>query len=205
MPEAADAQNLGKLAREPAVRLLISNIRQVWPTFRLSHVNADQVVKICRHLDGIPVALQAAAAECVLDSPGGVASRAADNPLSLVTAGQAPEKAARLRSELEQELSKVSVGRRAELKALAQLDGYWTVSEAARVTECDVRALGGLVFDLVRRGMLRCSTADDIPRFGTLNVVRVLTSYPTATLSLSCIPREDMVGTDGAEAQDRSE
>lgn len=198
VPEAADAQNLGKLAREPAVRLLISNIRQVWPTFRLSHVNAHQVVKICRHLDGIPVALQAAAAECVLDSPGGVASRAADNPLSLVTASQATEKAAQLRSELEQELSKVSVGRRAELKALARLDGYWAVSEAARVTGCDVKALGGLVRDLVRRGMLRCSTADDIPRFGTLNVVRVLTSLSDRNPVLELHPREeDMAGMDG--------
>jgi hypothetical protein len=179
VPEAADAQNLGKLAREPAIRLLVSNIRQILPTFRLTQVNAHQVVMICRYLDGIPIALQAVAAECVLNTPEAVASQAAQNPLSLVTAGLATEDAARLRSALEEELSEVRVGREVELKALAQMDGYWAVSEAARVTGCDVRALGGLVYDLVRRGMLRCSTADDVPRFGTLNVVRVLISLST--------------------------
>ena len=186
VPEAADAKNLDKLARQPAVRLLVSNIRQVLPTFRLNSASAHQVVQICRHLDGIPVALQAAAAECVVDSPRGVASRAADNPLSLVTAGQSSEKVARLRSGLEQALSEVDVGGGAELKALAQLDGYWAVSKAAQVTGCDVNALGALVRDLIRRGMLRCCHDDDVPRFSMLNVVcRLLCTTHSQLLELN--------------------
>jgi transcriptional regulator with XRE-family HTH domain len=173
VPETADAQNLDTLAHQPAVQLLVSNIRQAWPAFRLSSASAHPIVKICRQLDGIPVALQAAAAECVLDSPRGVARRAADNPLSLIAASQG-EKAARLRSGLERALSEVHVGRGAELRALVQLDGYWTISEAAQVTGCDASVLGALVRNLIRRGMLRCGNDDGMPRFSTLNVVRSL-------------------------------
>jgi transcriptional regulator with XRE-family HTH domain len=174
VPETADAQDLDKLAQQPAVQLLVSNIRQLWPMFRLSSASAHPIVKICRQLDGIPVALQAAAAECVVDSPRAVARRAADNPLSLIAVGQAGEKAARLRSGLERALSEVHVGRGAELRALVQLDGYWTISEAAQITGCDASVLGALVRNLIRRGMLRCSNDDGMPRFSTLNVVRSL-------------------------------
>ena len=54
--------SLDRLAEFGAVRLFEDRARAVWPTFELSEQNAPAVARVCRRLDGIPLAIELAAA-----------------------------------------------------------------------------------------------------------------------------------------------
>jgi predicted ATPase/DNA-binding XRE family transcriptional regulator len=56
------AGSIDRLAQVGAVRLFVDRARSVWPTFELSALNALAVARVCRRLDGIPLAIELAAA-----------------------------------------------------------------------------------------------------------------------------------------------
>jgi predicted ATPase len=51
-----------RIAQVEAVRLFVDRARAVWPTFELSSDNASAVSRVCRRLEGIPLAIELAAA-----------------------------------------------------------------------------------------------------------------------------------------------
>jgi predicted ATPase/DNA-binding SARP family transcriptional activator len=67
-----------ELPDSDAVRLFCQRARAVRPGFRLEETNAAAVVRICRRLDGIPLALELAAARVQVLSPAQVADRLED-------------------------------------------------------------------------------------------------------------------------------
>ena len=67
----------GELAEYEAVRLFIERAASVSP-FRLERENAEHVNEICRRLDGIPLALEMAAARLDVLSPDQIAARLAN-------------------------------------------------------------------------------------------------------------------------------
>ena len=69
-----------------AVRLLAERGAAVRPGFTVDEVNADPVIRICRALDGNPLAIELAAARLRSLTPAQVASRL-DDRFSLLTAG----------------------------------------------------------------------------------------------------------------------
>jgi serine/threonine-protein kinase PknK len=88
-PERAD----GNAARSEAVRLFDSRARSVRPTFTLDDETIPIVAEICRRLDGLPLALELAAARAKMLSPRAILSRL-ENRLDLLRGG-APDRPAR--------------------------------------------------------------------------------------------------------------
>lgn len=81
MLAAPDAQNMtltDLLFEYAAVRLFVERARLVKPDFALDGSNARAVVKICERLDGIPLAIELAAARVNLLSPQEIAARLGD-------------------------------------------------------------------------------------------------------------------------------
>jgi non-specific serine/threonine protein kinase len=76
-PPAADACRLPleEIAAAPAVVLLLARASAVQPAFALSVNNVADVVEICRRLDGMPLALELAAAQFALLSPTAIRER----------------------------------------------------------------------------------------------------------------------------------
>jgi predicted ATPase/DNA-binding winged helix-turn-helix (wHTH) protein len=72
---ASSASELQEVAAAPAVALLLARIRDVQPEFLLNAANAPAIVDICERLDGMPLALELAAARFALLSPGQVLER----------------------------------------------------------------------------------------------------------------------------------
>jgi non-specific serine/threonine protein kinase len=60
--EGADTASLEQLGRFDSVKLFVTRARAVWPMFALSSQNAQAVGRICRRLEGIPLAIELAAA-----------------------------------------------------------------------------------------------------------------------------------------------
>ncbi|HEY3365781.1 MAG TPA: tetratricopeptide repeat protein [Symbiobacteriaceae bacterium] len=82
----ARRRTVADLQQSEAVRLLCDRIQAVEPSFGLTEQNASAVVEVCRHLDGIPLALELAAARAKALSVQQIAERL-DSRFRLLTQG----------------------------------------------------------------------------------------------------------------------
>ena len=86
MPDPRRLPQLDELARFDALRLFVERARMVSPGFNLTDDNAKAVVQITQRLDGIPLAIELAAAWVRLLSVGQIALRL-DDVFRLLTLG----------------------------------------------------------------------------------------------------------------------
>ena len=83
VPTVAQTRSLEHVGRSAAVQLLVDRARLVQPQFTLTHDNAAAVSRICRRLDGIPLAIEMAAARVSVLSAEEVAARLNESLRSL--------------------------------------------------------------------------------------------------------------------------
>jgi predicted ATPase/class 3 adenylate cyclase len=86
LPSADDANDLAAVARSEAVRLFVERSTAVQPSFRLTSENAADVAEIVRRLDGLPLAIELAAARVRLLPVAAIRSRL-DERLTLLVGG----------------------------------------------------------------------------------------------------------------------
>jgi predicted ATPase/transcriptional regulator with XRE-family HTH domain len=101
-PLTAPAQSAEDLSGYAAVRLFVERARNVRPSFGLAPQNAVAVAAICRRLDGLPLAIELAAAWIKLFEPAALLARLAD-PLALLTLGarDQPDRQQTLRATID--------------------------------------------------------------------------------------------------------
>jgi predicted ATPase/Tfp pilus assembly protein PilF len=83
---ATDVTSAADATANEAVRLFAERARDVQPNFEVTDANAAAVAEICRRLEGLPLALELAAARIKLLSPQDVLARL-DSSLKLLTGG----------------------------------------------------------------------------------------------------------------------
>jgi predicted ATPase/transcriptional regulator with XRE-family HTH domain len=88
LPGDLDGRPLAELADEPAVDLFLRRARAVRPDVVLTAENAPAIVEICRRLDGLPLAIELAAARSKLLSPQAMVEHL-DSRLHLLVGGGA--------------------------------------------------------------------------------------------------------------------
>ncbi len=93
---------LAPLPESPAIELFVDRARAVKPAFELTADNEQAVTTICARLDGLPLALQLAAARLRLLSPEALLERL-DHALQVLTSGprDAPERQQTLRAAID--------------------------------------------------------------------------------------------------------
>ena len=102
VPEAGRPLTAAELARFPAVSLFAERAAQVVPGFALTGANVAAVAGICRRLEGLPLALELAAAQTRVLSPEQIDARLGDR-LGLLTRGSRtqPARQQTLRASIE--------------------------------------------------------------------------------------------------------
>src|SRR5437867_147856 len=85
-PSTQDLSSFERVAQSPAVRLFVDRAASVVPNFRLTPKNAPAIVRVCQRLDGIPLAIELAAARVKTISPEEIALRLSDR-FRLLTGG----------------------------------------------------------------------------------------------------------------------
>ena len=75
LPDPAHATTAAEVAAAPAVALFVARAREARPTFAVTDENAAVVAEICRRLDGLPLALELAAARLTVLTPQALLAR----------------------------------------------------------------------------------------------------------------------------------
>ena len=134
LPQAGRPLSVENLAHSDAVHLYTKRARQAFPGFGLTPDNAPAIAQICQRLDGIPLALELAAARVNVLTVEQIASRL-DDGLGLLTTGgrTASDRQRTLRGTLDWSYDLLSQPERLLLGRLAVFAGGWTLEAAEAV------------------------------------------------------------------------
>jgi predicted ATPase/DNA-binding SARP family transcriptional activator len=144
------------LEEAPAVSLFLAVARAQDASFSLSEENAPAVARVCRRLDGLPLAIELAAARVGLLTVGELAAKLRDGWDALGSASRdAPARQRTLAATLEWSYGLLTPAEREALAGLAVFAGGCTVDAAQAVTDASLEALDALVAKnlLVRRSV----------------------------------------------------
>jgi predicted ATPase len=157
-----------------AIQLFEARAREVRPTFEVTDENRAAVTAICRRLDGLPLAIELAAARIRVLTPQAMLPRL-DRSLGLLTGGaqDLPERHRTLRGALEWSYELLPPRERVALCALGVCAGTFGIETAAAVLDVkdDLEVLD-LLGSLVDKSLLVRAEMFDEPRFHLLETVR---------------------------------
>ena len=129
-----------------SVRLFVERAQSAQPGFRITSQNAAEVAELCVRLDGLPLAIELAAARVSLLSPGAMLKRLGDR-LKLLTGGarDAPQRQQTLRNTLMWSHELLTAGERTLFARLAVFVGGFTLEAAEAVCGAEIDTLAALV------------------------------------------------------------
>jgi len=123
-----------ELLEVESIRLFVDRARAAKPDFKLTQDNASFIAQICSRLDGIPLAIELAAARVKMMSPQQIASRL-DDRFRLLTGGSrtALPRQQTLRALIDWSYSLLSEQEKTLFRRLAVFVGGWTLEAAEAV------------------------------------------------------------------------
>ena len=169
LPEPGRLPPTDRLSDYEAVRLFIERARTVKGDFEVTDENAPAVAGICARLDGLPLAIELAAARIRLLPPGAMLDRLENNRLKLLKGGarDLPERQQTLRGAIDWSHALLEEGERVLFARLAVFSGGCTL-EAIEVICVSEDALEGAE-SLLDKSLIR--REGDAPRFVMLETI----------------------------------
>ena len=133
-PDPGHRHDLDALGAYPGVELFLERASAVRPDFRLSEANAGAVGAICARVDGLPLAIELAAARVRLLSPAEIVARLA-HPFELLTGGprDLPDRQRTLGDTISWSLALLDPSARTMFTRLGVFAGGFTVDAAEAV------------------------------------------------------------------------
>lgn len=159
--------------RSEAAQLFIKRAVEARPSFKLTDQNATAVAEICCLLDGLPLAIELAAARIKLLSPNAIMKRL-DDRFSLLTGGDRdyPVRHRALRTTVDWSYDLLSREERAVFRDLSVFGGGATLEAIENVIVSEVDTLGTLS-SIVDHSLIRQrEDADGELRFKMLETIR---------------------------------
>jgi len=164
---------IDELMLSPAVELFVDRAGAVRHDFALTQANAWAVVEICRRLDGLPLAIELAAARTRLLEPDALLRRLVTSLDALGTgAVDMPERQRTLRATVEWSVGLLDDAERSLLETVAVFVDGWTVEAAAQVASLDEDRVLDLTEALARHSLVHLDSTEHGPRSRMLETVR---------------------------------
>ena len=187
VPPAQPGTDPSELAQYPAVQLFIQRAQAADSGFALTDSNAQAVAQICRRLDGLPLAIELAAARIRVLPPRALLARL-DGGLSVLADGprDLPERQRTLRATLDWSFGLLPPDAQALFTRLGVFAGSFGLRASRAVcaaghnlaagdqAEADQPLLDALGA-LVDSSLVRLQPGNDQPRFTLLDTVREYT------------------------------
>jgi predicted ATPase/DNA-binding SARP family transcriptional activator len=170
--------DLSRVADTEAVRLFVDRAQATLPSFRLTSANAAAVAEICRRLDGLPLAIELAAARVRVLTPEQIASRLTDSFAVLMARSRGgPSRHQTLRATVDWSYQLLSRPERELLNALSIFAGGFTLDAIEAVWPADDDATASaieLLTSLVDKSLvvLRENNTGVEARYSLLELVR---------------------------------
>jgi predicted ATPase len=206
LPSGSDDLQIQVLASSPAVELFVDRARAVRPDFALSAENARAVAEICRRLEGLPLAIELAAARTRLLDPDALLARLRTS-LDVLGTGPVdlPERQRTLRATVDWSVGLLNEGERAMLSTLAVFVDGWTIDAAAHVGALGPDQTLDLIEALVLHSLVRADATNHGTRYRMLEIVRefVAEQPPTKTGLAAVAQRHANYFRNFAEQADR--
>ena len=183
-PDTAPRSPAEILEHSPAVELFRQRAQAVMPAFELTATNAVAVARICRRLDGLPLAIELAAARVKLFSPQALLKQL-DGGLRLLAGGarDLPQRQQTLRDAIAWSYDLLDAGEQTLFRRLAIFAGGCTLEaveavcgseEDEQVESSALEIVASLVDNslLVSRREASAVQEDEQPRFTMLETIR---------------------------------
>ena len=171
-----------ELESSPAVALFVDRARAVRPGFTLTEGHAAAVAEICRRLEGLPLAIELAAARTRLLDPAALLARLATSLDALGTgAVDLPARQRTLRATVEWSVGLLDDGERSLLETLAVFTDGWTIEAAARVAGLEEDRALELLEALARHSLIQLDSTGAGPRCAMLETVRAFVAERLGT------------------------
>jgi predicted ATPase/class 3 adenylate cyclase/DNA-binding CsgD family transcriptional regulator len=203
-PSTGGADAVLALGQYEAIRLFVERAQAVRADFALTSANAADVVALCRRLDGLPLAIELAAARARLLPPAAMLARLAGPTgapsLRLLTGGprDVPARQQTLRETIAWSYDLLEPEEQALFRRLAIFVGGCTLDAIERVASCELRVGSDhpplsqlaplyssldLVDSLLAQSLLRrMEGIDDEPRYTMFETIR---EYGLESLTLT--------------------
>ena len=166
LPSAAD------LAGYSAVALFVQRAREVLPGFAITAANAAAIAEICVRLDGLPLAMELAAARIKILAPQDLLSRLQKNLQVLSSRhSDAPQRQQTLRQAINWSYELLTPTEQRIFCRLAVFSGGFTLDAAEQVVRDDTEDVAFEIASLVDNSLLRASPSSS-SRFTMLETVR---------------------------------
>jgi predicted ATPase/DNA-binding CsgD family transcriptional regulator len=175
LPNLAKLPHLDLLADYPAVALFVERAQAVDPNFTLTSENAPMVAEICVQLDGLPLAIELAAARVRFLSLSAIAGRL-NSRLNLLTGGarDLPLRQQTLRGTLDWSYELLGEAEKGFFRRLGVFVGGWTIDAAQVIAAGDESISTAVLLEsLLDKSLVRrMPEFEDAPRFTLLETVR---------------------------------
>ncbi|HEX5963513.1 MAG TPA: tetratricopeptide repeat protein [Gemmatimonadales bacterium] len=175
LPDPSQPEPVAQLIQYEAIRLFVERAQAAKPAFALTDENAAAVTEICCRLDGLPLAIELAAARVKLLPPQALLDRLGER-LKVLTGGarDAPARQRTLRDAIAWSHDLLSEHDQTLFRRLAVFAGGCTLEAVEAVANAagDLDTLEGMT-SLVDESLLReIEGPDDEPRFAMLETIR---------------------------------
>jgi predicted ATPase/transcriptional regulator with XRE-family HTH domain len=172
-PLALPADTGNDLLNSSAAQLCIARARAARNDLVIDATTTSAIVTICRRLDGLPLAIELAAARARLLPLPALAARL-EHPLGLLTSGSRdlPTRQQTLRATIAWSYDLLNDAEQALFRRLGVFAGGWDLAAAEAVGELGLETLD-LLSGLIDKSLVRqgAGTGDE-PRYGILETIR---------------------------------
>jgi predicted ATPase/transcriptional regulator with XRE-family HTH domain len=172
------------LTRYAATRLFLERARAIRPDFSPTLIDARAIAHICQRLDGLPLAIELAAARMTLFSPPELLARL-DHRLAVLTDGalDMPERQRTLRSAIEWSYDLLDADEQRLFRRLGVFAGGWTLAAAEAIGESS--SVISTLHSLINKSLVKLDSAAEGGGETRFNMLETLREYALERLEES--------------------